>query len=373
MKIVNIEGMFLFALMMFFSLFVNSAEGALAPCIADAATRNQIPYEITLERDIISSVPAGTAIGNIELATSVNAYCEQRPYKWLLQIKSNTPTVDSGWSEVVCKTNIPGIGVVFKNGYGGNIYCNQTMMIMWVSADSSSTFFPKGRIIGRLIRTKAPLAPGSYSLSLAATLSSEYEGLTDSTPWGDLVLTGSNLIQVSAYSPQIYFPGNMVAAPKVDLNISNRPGSQKNTNASGHTSLDMCLYDGNNSSSSRISLRFMDEGASAPGRVAGRFSVYLQDGNKALATNRLDYRLSVINPTTGAMQDVDNEKEIIWTDTNRRNIQREVILPGVPGVSLCVPAPLTLVTPAFLLADKKAGRYTGKLRIIYTPTTQTAQ
>ncbi|WP_152526647.1 CfaE/CblD family pilus tip adhesin, partial [Serratia fonticola] len=32
--------------------------------------------------------------------------------------------------------------------------------------------------------------------------------------------------------------------------------------------------------------------------------------------------------------------------------------------------PLTLTTPAFSMADKTAGDYTGTLRIIYTPTTQ---
>ncbi|MHA7845106.1 CfaE/CblD family pilus tip adhesin [Serratia sp. D1N4] len=169
---------------------------------------------------------------------------------------------------------------------------------------------------------------------------------------------------------QIYFPAFPNATPQVSLNLNNRPGVQ-NTTASGTTSLDMCLYDGSNSSSNRLSLLFQDEGASASGRPAGQFSVYRQGADKNQAANRLDYQVSVINPTTGAVQNVSNGSEIIWTDTNRRNIQRQVVLPGGSGVALCVPAPITLTTPAFRLADKTAGRYTGSLRIIYTPTTQT--
>ncbi|WP_340138573.1 CfaE/CblD family pilus tip adhesin [Pantoea ananatis] len=49
-----------------------------------------------------------------------------------------------------------------------------------------------------------------------------------------------------------------------------------------------------------------------------------------------------------------------------------MVLPGVPGTSLCVPAPLTLTTPRFKLSDKSSGQYSGKLRIVYTPTTQTS-
>jgi hypothetical protein len=132
----------------------------------------------------------------------------------------------------------------------------------------------------------------------------------------------------------------------------------------------MCLYDGNDSASNRISLRLQDEGVTAAGRPAGQFSIYRRGGNKSKASDRLDYQVSVINPTTGASQALSNGTEIIWSDTNRRNIQRQVILPGISKPALCVPAPLTLKTPAFSLSDKTAGDYTGTLRIIFTPTTQ---
>ncbi|HGM5492552.1 TPA: CfaE/CblD family pilus tip adhesin [Serratia fonticola] len=169
---------------------------------------------------------------------------------------------------------------------------------------------------------------------------------------------------------QIYLPAFPTSAPVINLNLKTRPGSGNLKNVSGQANLDMCLYDGNDSASNRISLRLQDEGAAAAGRPTEQFSVYRRGGDKSQDRDRLDYQVSVINPTTGASQTLSNGTEIIWSDTNRRNIQRQVILPGVSKPALCVPAPLTLTTPAFALSDKTAGDYTGTLRIIYTPTTQ---
>lgn len=171
-------------------------------------------------------------------------------------------------------------------------------------------------------------------------------------------------------SQQIYFPRFNTASPVVNLNLNNRPGTGNNLTASGSSSLDMCLYDGSNSSSRQISLIFSDEGSPASNRTAGRFSVYRRGADKSQEANRLDYEVTVINPVTGASQQVSNGTEIVWQNTNQRNIQRQVVLPGVPGVSLCVPAPITLRTPSFSLSNKNAGFYTGQLKIIYTPTTQ---
>lgn len=169
---------------------------------------------------------------------------------------------------------------------------------------------------------------------------------------------------------QIYLPAFPTSAPVINLNLNSRPGAAAGSTVSGKTHLDMCLYDGNDSASNRISLRLQDEGASALGQPSGQFSVYRRGGDKSRARDRLDYQVSVINPTTGAAQSLSNGTEIIWSDTNRRNILRQVILPGGNNPALCVPAPLTLKTPAFALSSKAAGNYTGTLRIIYTPSTQ---
>ena len=169
---------------------------------------------------------------------------------------------------------------------------------------------------------------------------------------------------------QIYLPAFPTSNPVINLNLTTRSGAGGRNTVSGSTNLDMCLYDGNDSASNRISLLLQDEGAKAEGRPTGQFSIYRRGGNKSTASDRLDYQVSVINPTTGVAQQLTNGSAVIWSDTNRRNIQRQVILPGVSKPAFCVPAPLTLRTPAFPLADKTAGDYTGTLRIIYTPTTQ---
>ncbi|CAI1630541.1 Colonization factor antigen I subunit E [Serratia fonticola] len=183
--------------------------------------------------------------------------------------------------------------------------------------------------------------------------------------------TATITLNVTDYgNQQIYLPAFPTSAPSVNLNLNTRPGAGSRKSVSGSTNLDMCLYDGNNSASNRISLLLQDEGGTATGRPDGQFSIYRKGGDQSKASDRLDYQVSVINPTTGAVQDISNGKEIIWSDTNRRNIQRPVVLPGGGAPALCVPAPLTLTTPAFSMADKTAGDYTGTLRIIYTPTTQ---
>ncbi len=115
-----------------------------------------------------------------------------------------------------------------------------------------------------------------------------------------------------------------------------------------------------------------NKGSATEGRQEGLFSVYREGGDKTKSANRVDYRVSVLNPTTGGAQEVSNGKEVVWTDTNRRNIQRQVVLPGVTGPTWCVPAPITLITPDFPVTDKSSGRYRGILRIIYTPTTQSS-
>lgn len=77
---------------------------------------------------------------------------------------------------------------------------------------------------------------------------------------------------------QIYLPAFPTSAPVVNLNLKTRPGVGSGKSVSGSTSLDVCLYDGNNSASKRISLLFQDEGITAPERADGQFSLYRNGG-----------------------------------------------------------------------------------------------
>lgn len=242
------------------------------------------------------------------------------------------------------------------------------------------------RPVWNSVNSEAKIAPSfSYFISQAdlrnltggvwrATLIMNYynRGRSTITSLGTTWTASIVLTVTDLNNQQLYFPAFPYAAPQVDLNLSNRPGAANNHSASGSASLDMCLYDGSNGTSERIDMLFQDEGADAPGRPDGMFSVYRTGGDKSIQADRLDYQISVIEPTTGTSRTVSNGKEISWSNTNRRTILRQVVLPGKSGVSLCVPAPITLTTPVFTLADKAAGRYTGRLKIIYTPSTQSS-
>ncbi len=179
-------------------------------------------------------------------------------------------------------------------------------------------------------------------------------------------------IKVTDYGTQkIYFPEYSASNPLIDLGL-NIVGKLSSATANAAKNIDMCLYDGNNSDSSQISLLFRDEGKTAVGRKEGDFSIYSLNGGTD-TSNRMDYNISIVNPKTGAPQRVINGQEIIWTgvSASQGNVKvRLVKLPGVSGLVQCVPAPLTLSIPQFRVSSKSPGRYLGRLSIIYTPTTQ---
>jgi hypothetical protein len=200
-----------------------------------------------------------------------------------------------------------------------------------------------------------------------ATLIMNYQKYRQTTKIGtwtaNLVLT-----VISKRAQQVYLPAFPSTVATVDLNLASSAGSYRSTTASGSTSLDMCLYDGNNGTGKIINLIFKDEGAPAPGRQAGLFSVYRAGGSKSDAANRIDYALSVHNPVTGIAQRVVNGTGLVW-NTATHFTGRLVTLPGYSTQTYCVPAPLTFTTPPFTVSGKQSGKYTGTLSIIYTPST----
>lgn len=168
---------------------------------------------------------------------------------------------------------------------------------------------------------------------------------------------------------QIYLPAFPHSTPIINLNLTNFPGRPGGSEIQGENSLDMCLYDGNNSTSTRAYLRFEDDGVTSADRAEGAFSIRRRGGSQTDTRDRLDYRVSVTNPITGASETVANGKTLVWQGTNDPQYLRQVVLPGGRESVLCVPAPIILKTPAFAASSKNAGDYTGTLRIIYTPST----
>ncbi|KUR05460.1 phage tail protein [Enterobacter bugandensis] len=168
---------------------------------------------------------------------------------------------------------------------------------------------------------------------------------------------------------QIYLPAFPHSTPIVNLNLTNFPGRPGGSEIQGENTLDMCLYDGKNSTSTRAYLRFEDDGLPSDGRAEGAFSIRRRGGSQTDARDRLDYQVSVTHPVTGATETVANGKTVVWQGTNDPQYLRQVVLPGGRESVLCIPAPIILKTPAFAASSKNAGDYTGTLRVIYTPST----
>ncbi|WP_297205936.1 CfaE/CblD family pilus tip adhesin [uncultured Pluralibacter sp.] len=185
--------------------------------------------------------------------------------------------------------------------------------------------------------------------------------------------TADITLKVTDYgTQQIYFSNYSGQNPVIDLGLKINNNGTSSATASARKTVDMCLYDGNNSASSQISMLFRDEGKTSQGREAGLFSIY-RPGGESDPASRLDYSLSVVNPKTGQLQPITNGLEIVWTgvSANEGMVKtRTVKLPGISGLVQCVPAPLTFSIPASKLSSKTPGKYTGKLNVTYTPTTQ---
>lgn len=185
--------------------------------------------------------------------------------------------------------------------------------------------------------------------------------------------TADITLRITDYgTQQIFFPNYSGQNPLIDLGLKINNNGTSSATAGARKTVDMCLYDGNNSTSSQISMLFRDEGKISQGREPGLFSIYRQ-GGESDPSSRLDYSLSVVNPKTGQLQPVANGLEIVWTGVNANEGMvktRTVKLPGISGLVQCIPAPLTFSIPAFKLSSKSPGKYTGKLNVIYTPTTQ---
>ncbi|MGB7802414.1 CfaE/CblD family pilus tip adhesin [Buttiauxella sp.] len=168
----------------------------------------------------------------------------------------------------------------------------------------------------------------------------------------------------------IYFPEFSHATPLVELDLRPRGAPDASAYAQDTTNLDMCLYDGYNSNSTRFELRLKDEGVVPAGRASEDFSIFREGGAKGPERDRIDYRVKLQDPETGGMLAVKNNQIIVWTHVNQNKI-RPVRLPSITYPVLCVPTPLLLEVDKFTVLDKNAGHYRGTLTVIFTPTTPT--
>jgi len=169
---------------------------------------------------------------------------------------------------------------------------------------------------------------------------------------------------------EIFFPAFRHATPLVELDLRPQGAPDQNPYAQDVTPLDMCLYDGYNANSTKYEVLLKDEGLPHAGRAAKDFSIYRTGGEADSLRDRIDYHIQLKNPETGELMPVKNNEQIIWTQINQKLI-RPVRLPSLSYPVLCVPTPLLLNVDKFDITTKNAGRYTGKLTVIFTPTTPT--
>lgn len=352
-----------------FPLFCEAANSEDV-CYSTSGDRFTLNLKSEVDGYLSASEPVGTVIGRVYFQGG-GFYCSyfwvragggqmQAPngvYPWFLYLTPHATGTGS-----VCATGTEGLGITYYDGEGKALQCAGAKVLLGqINRSNRGTSVPK-KLIANIIKTSDKLKSGRYPISPSLTARAEISGYERA--W-NVSLTGDSDVFVPPHEFQIYFPESPSGSPHVSLML------QKATPSSmeGLRTLPMCLYDGDDSSSSRISLTLMDEGSPAPGRALGQFSVYLQGGEKTAQTDRVDYQVSIGNPTTGARERVERGNEIIWTGTAKRSIQQLISLPGIPGLSHCIAAPLTLQTPPFGMSEKKAGRYSGQLKIIYRPST----
>ncbi|WP_335583296.1 CfaE/CblD family pilus tip adhesin [Hafnia alvei] len=175
----------------------------------------------------------------------------------------------------------------------------------------------------------------------------------------------------------IYFPSfgagqGKDAQPHVDLNLRPLPGGSRQIlgRLSGSTSLDMCLYDGYGSNSRQFQVQLSEppEYPENPeGRQNGQFSVYNDTGNRNEVGNRIDYGVKMYFPESNSFQDVINGQTYTLPNINTDDIRAVRLASNISNVVLCVPTPLQINTPEFNIVDKTNGHYTGKIRVVFTP------
>ncbi|BEM54864.1 hypothetical protein SME20J_35510 [Serratia marcescens] len=337
-------------------------------CYASSAGEKgyTINYKLNTN-DILVNTPIDTVVGKIYAETTSFSCLSAQRGRWYLQTVPNASPVPG--RPTICKTNIPGIGIQYLNNLGKPIDCNFWDAIFSIPQYTTSGTLNGGLVLANLIRIDGQLDNGEHQLQLSSFLTAYYYGITNGSLWGDLVLQGSGRVYISAFHPQIYFPTSPNNNPVIRLKTNKKQPGSNLTNPQDSTTLDMCLYDGNNSTSNGIKLTFKENTSGVSDRASGLFSIFRAGGDNNLMKNRVDYAVSVINPITGSLQKADNGVDIYWQGVNARRFLKEVILPDIPGISLCVPAPITLSTSSLNISEKMAGNYSGILTIIYTPST----
>lgn len=356
-------------LTLFFIFLRFSNAHAASFCFTNDSKGDTLKYTLNAS-EVTSSTTPGSVVGTLTYSGayfSCPVFSQSGLNDWRLYITSNAPA--TGSKNTICTTNIKGIGIEYYDKFGRSFACNSNLLIaIFYKNDTKARNINPGQLMARLIRLSGELdSNGPQTLKLNAYLNHSVEN-SSLTNWGYISNAGSDIINTTNYVPLIYFPLSQNSQPLVRMDIKRKlPGTRQDMVSTSN--LDMCLYDGNNSNSSSIKLVLSDEGNPSPNRTQGLFSIYRQGSDRNLIENRIDYSVSVLNPTNNSRQYLNNGESIIWNNTNNRSKLRQVVLPNIPGISFCVPAPLTFDTGNYNTSEKNAGHYLGVLTVVYTPNT----
>ena len=167
------------------------------------------------------------------------------------------------------------------------------------------------------------------------------------------------LVHVGESEPLAFFPDKNSSHALLPLPV--KPSGDL---ATGSASVDLCLYDGRGLSTSRYMLTFQDQNAANTGPY---FAVYNSSG-----TGKIDYTVSLTDPS-GTPQHVTNRNPFVWSSMQNggaaRDRLRYIQLPGSDSSVPCVPSVVTVKVKPVPYKSLLAGKYSGNLGIIFTPST----
>lgn len=166
----------------------------------------------------------------------------------------------------------------------------------------------------------------------------------------------------------IYLPEFGDAPALIDLNLQGRPlAAGPGSVLTGKHVIDACLYDGYNANSSSVDITvdsFSGSAADTDFRV--RHELASAPGNPS---DEIPYRVTAPNPMTGQPMSFLAGKRETFSGSNDSG-WRVVRLPFSSSPVICTPWPITLEAGPINSATQQAGRYSGTLRITFSPSTK---
>ncbi|VWC47119.1 putative minor pilin and initiator [Burkholderia lata] len=264
------------------------------------------------------------------------------------------------------------VGVARHVDCSGNIIPEEPSPLSWrIPIHASETYvssicanlvvFDERRLFVKILATELKKLPsgGIWKANLHLNLRQWISGSAGS-PTIATFRAAITLNTTDKNNIQIYLPEFTAATPTVDLKLRRQSNGSR---LSGLSNVDMCLYDGYNSQSTWFKVSASD-GLSISQRDGGSYSVLLDSDKSGAYASRVDYNVSL---TYAGKKIALSNGETVQLQGVNNSAGRSVSLPGISVPVICTPVPLTLETPEFQSVWKRPGKYSGNLRITFSP------